>query len=62
MQMILNAECCEEITLDVNVAAKISFGQAKRITSQDHQTNDTRVAANQGERWLGFARRCLAES
>ena len=51
-----------ERVVDIDVAAEEGFREAKRITSEDHRTNDARVAAHQGKPWFGFVRACLAET
>jgi hypothetical protein len=60
--MVLQAKRCEEVPLDIDVAPEIGLREAKRIASQDHRTDDARVAAHQGEPRFRFVRDGFAES
>src|ERR1035437_440849 len=62
MQVILQAERREEVTLNIDIAPKVGFHKTQRTTSEEHGTNHARVAAHQGEPRFRFVQFCPAES
>ena len=62
VQMVLQAERCKEVSLDIDVALEISFGQTQGIAPEDHRSNKSGVVAHQGERRVECVRGRIAES
>src|SRR5277367_4918708 len=51
-QMILEGQRGEQISLDIDLAAKVRLGEAQRVASEHHRDHGRRRAEPQRKRWL----------